>query len=75
MLIKDNDNLIAIVQFKRWETFQDTEALTRIYLKSIQNEDCPAFLIHSIDEIFILESYGWQKIDLRNFPTFETLRK
>lgn len=75
MLIKDNGNLIAIVQFKRWESFQDTEELTRIYLKSIQNEDCPAFLIPSIDEIFILVSYGWQKIDLQNFPSFETLRK
>ena len=69
MLIKDNDRIIAIVNF------QDTEALTRIYLKSIKNENCPAFLIPYFDEIFILESYGWQKIELQNFPTFETLRK
>ena len=75
ILIKDNNHIIAIVIFKRWESFQVTEALTRIYLKSIQNEDCPAFLLPSIDEIFILQSYGWQKIELKNFPTFGTLRK
>jgi hypothetical protein len=75
ILLKDNDNLIAIVLFKRWESFEETEALTRIYLKSIKNENCPAFLIPYMDEIFILESYGWQKIELQNFPTFETLRR
>lgn len=75
MLIKDNDHIIAIVKFKRWENFQDTEALTRIYLKSIKNENCPAFLVWDTNEIFILQPYGWQKIDIRNFPTFETLRK
>lgn len=44
ILLKDNDNLIAIVLFKRWESFEETEALTRIYLKSIENENCPTFL-------------------------------
>jgi hypothetical protein len=75
LLIKDNDNLIAIVQFKRWETFQETEALTRIYLKSIQFENCPTFLVYDINEIFILLPYGWQKIELQNFPSFEKLFK
>jgi hypothetical protein len=75
ILIKDNDNVIAIVIFKRWESFEEAEALTRIYLKSIKNENCPAFLIPYMDEIFILESYGWQKIEIKNFPTFATLRK
>jgi hypothetical protein len=75
ILIKDNDNVIAIVKFKGMESFQDTETVLRIYLKSIKNENCPAFLIPYMDEIFILESYGWQKIEIKNFPTFETLRK
>jgi hypothetical protein len=75
MFIKDNDNLNAIVQFKRWESFRETEALTRRYLKSIQFENCPTFLVHDINEIFILQPYGWQKIELQNFPTFETLIK
>jgi len=73
ILIKDKDNLIAIVLFKRWETFQETEALTRIYLKSIQNIDCPTFWVYNTNEIFILQPYGWQKIELQNFPTFKQL--
>lgn len=75
ILIKDNDNLIAIVIFKRWESFEETEALTRIYLKSINKENCPTFFLQDTNGIFILQPYGWQKIELQNFPNFETLRK
>ncbi len=73
MLIKDNDNVIAIVIFKRWESFEETEAFTRTYLKSIQFENCPTFWVYNTNEIFILQPYGWQKIELQNFPTFEQL--
>jgi hypothetical protein len=73
ILLKDNDNLIAIVLFKRWESFEETEAFTRTYLKSIQFENCPTFWVYNTNEIFILQPYGWQKIELQNFPTFEQL--
>lgn len=73
ILIKNNDNVIAILKFRGMENFQDTEALIRIYLKSIKNENCPTFLVDDNDVIFILQPYGWQKIELQNFPTFEQL--
>jgi len=75
MLIKDNNHIIAVVKFFGLENYQDTESMIRIYLKSIKNENCPAFLVDDNDVIFILQPYGWQKIELQNFPTFETLRK
>jgi len=77
LAIIDKEKIIAIVEFKSWlPDFQNTENQVRNYLSLIKNENCPAFLIYGSDgDIFLLQSYGWQKIELQNFPTFETLRK
>ncbi len=73
MLIKQNDHIIAVVKFKGLENFEVTESNIRIYLNYIENKKCPTFLVCDNDDIYILQSYGWQKIELQNFPSLKTL--
>ena len=76
LIIQENEKIIAIVEFKGTAvTLENVEVQVKSYITLLNNETCHAFFVSWNEEIFILESYGWQKIELQNFPTFETLRK
>ncbi len=38
----------------------------------LKNPNIPAFLVHG-QNVYVLQNYGWQKIDLIDFPNLEKL--
>lgn len=43
------------------------------YLEAIGNATLPAFLVHNLD-VYVLQSYGWQKFDIKDFPKLQKLQ-
>lgn len=68
-------NPIAIIEFKKQSDDIDG-ALKQIkkYLKAINKPNLPAFLV-AAEEVYVLQVYGWQKIEIDDFPNFEKLKQ
>jgi hypothetical protein len=78
LLLVDNDKIafspIAIVEFM---VIADDNNLAlkniREYQNQFSNPNIPCFLFNGID-LFVLQSYGWQKISIIDFPKIEQLK-
>ncbi len=68
-------NPIAIIEFKK-QSFDINGSLHQIkkYLQVINIPNLPAFLVEK-DGVFVLQAYGWQKIDIKDFPSFQKIKK
>ena len=79
LMIVDNENgaisPIAIVEFKSHEIIIGEETIYQInkYRNLLNNQSLPCFLFNGI-ELFVLESYGWQKISIIDFPRIQKLK-
>jgi hypothetical protein len=65
---------IAIVEFMV-NTDDNDLALKNVreYQKQFRNPSIPCFLFNGID-LFVLQSYGWQKISIIDFPKIGKLK-
>ena len=74
----DNDKTsfspIAIIEFIN---NKDNNSIARKnvlkYLSQLSNPNIPFFLFNGI-ELFVLQSYGWQKISIIDFPQIDKLK-
>lgn len=79
LLIVDNTNinisLLAIVEFKSHDIIigQDTISQMNKYRNLLNNQTIPCFLFNGVD-LFVLQSYGWQKISIIDFPKIDKLK-
>jgi hypothetical protein len=79
LLIVDNTKInisqLAIVEFKSHEIIvgQDTISQMNKYRNLLNNQTIPCFLFNGI-ELFVLQSYGWQKISITDFPKIDQLK-
>jgi|LakMenE18May11ns_1017448.scaffolds.fasta_scaffold9679264_2 hypothetical protein len=79
LLIVDNNKIkvssLAIVEFKSHEIIlgQDTISQMNKYRNLLNNQTIPCFLFNGI-ELFVLQSYGWQKISITDFPKIDQLK-
>jgi hypothetical protein len=79
LLIVDNTEInisqLAIVEFKSHEIIvgQDTVSQMNKYRNLLNNQTIPCFLFNGI-ELFVLQSYGWQKISITDFPKIDQLK-
>ena len=65
---------LALIEFRGPEKeIEPTVAQVKKYQSLMERPDLPAFLVHG-NEVYVLQSYGWQKIDIHCFPRFERLR-
>jgi hypothetical protein len=78
LLLVDNDKIafspIAIVEFM--EIAGDNNLAlknVREYQNQFSNPNIPSFLFNGID-LFVLQSYGWQKISIIDFPKIDKLK-
>lgn len=77
LLIIDNTSLdfkpIAIIEFKEEHaTIDSTLSQIKKMAEVLKNPNIPAFLVHG-QNVYVLQSYGLQKIDLIDFPNLEKL--
>ena len=78
LLLVDNDKIafspIAIIEFI---DNKDNNSIARKnvlkYLSQLSNPNIPFFLFNGI-ELFVLQSYGWQKISIIDFPQIDKLK-
>jgi hypothetical protein len=72
---KINISLLAIVEFKSHEIIigQDTISQMNKYRDLLNNQNIPCFIFNGI-ELFVLQSYGWQKISMTDFPKIDQLK-
>jgi len=72
---KTNISQLAIVEFKSHEIIvgQDTISQMNKYRNLLNNQTIPCFLFNGI-ELFVLQSYGWQKISITDFPKIDQLK-
>ena len=79
LLIFDNTKInvssLAIVEFKSHEIIigQDTISQMNKYRDLLNNQNIPCFIFNGI-ELFVLQSYGWQKISITDFPKIDQLK-
>jgi hypothetical protein len=78
LLLVDNHKIafspIAIVEFINHSDDSDL-ALKHVleYQNHLNNPNIPCFLFNGI-ELFVLQSYGWQKISIIDFPQIDKLK-
>ena len=76
LLLVDNHKIafspIAIVEFINHSDNSDL-ALKQEYQNHLSNPNIPCFLFNGID-LFVLQSYGWQKISIIDFPKIDKLK-
>lgn len=78
LLLVDNDKIafspIAIVEFINHSDDSDL-ALKHVleYQNQLSYPNIPCFLFNGID-LFVLQSYGWQKISILDFPKSDKLK-
>jgi hypothetical protein len=74
LLIQNNSKTLALVEFKSSVAdLNGSEIQVKSYLNLIENINTPAFLVAGNENIYVLQSYGWQQISISNFPTLEKL--
>jgi hypothetical protein len=78
LLIIDNECFdiypLALVEFRApYKEMDPTVAQVKKYQSLMERPDLPAFLVHG-NEVYVLQSYGWQKIDMQYFPRVERLK-
>lgn len=78
LLLIDNTSLefnpIAIIEFKEaGATINDVLFQIKKMTEVLKKPNIPAFLVHG-QNVYVLQTYGWQKIDLIDFPNLEKLK-
>ena len=65
----------AIVEFKSHEITIGHETIYQMnkYRSLLNSQSIPCFLFNGI-ELFVLQSYGWQKISIIDFPKIDKLK-
>jgi len=78
LLLVDNHKIafspIAIVEFLNH--LEDSDLALKYvheYQNQLSNPNIPCFLFNGID-LFVLQSYGWQKISITDFPKIDKLK-
>jgi hypothetical protein len=72
---KINISPFAIVEFKTGvEVFKQNIQRLKDFRNYFNQETLPCFLFNGI-ELFVLQSYGWQKISIVDFPKIDKLKQ
>lgn len=72
---KINISPLAIVEFKTGvEVFKQNIQRLRDFRNYFNQQTLPCFLFNGI-ELFVLQSYGWQKISIVDFPKIDKLKQ
>ena len=71
--LTNNIKPLAIIEFKKpGSDFNSAQKQVENYLNLLKENNLPSFLIHG-NELFILLSYGWQRLEFNDFPKLEKL--